>query len=257
MLIGVIRCSLFFFVTQILHSYQITHHIVPPYKVACDGEFLQAALAGQIMLREQMPKMLQEERTTCYVTPCIDNWLRLKGGPYSGALHIAKSLPHLKCRHEKGFVRPFECIKHLVNNGNPDRLLIAAQDEPIRKLIRHTPGVPLILIHGSTMLMESPTDTTKEDHEAALAARTKIEKEEQKRIQQAAKELKQEEQAAAASSSSSSHGDIKPKPKLPSSASSSKKRKLKGPSVRGLRHILHGQTDSRAKEGCAHSSSFA
>lgn len=71
--------------------------------VAVDGEFLQSALAGQIMLKEQIPKMLQEERTTVFVTPCIDNWLRLKGSAYSGALHIAQSLAHLKCRHDKGF----------------------------------------------------------------------------------------------------------------------------------------------------------
>lgn len=55
------------------------------------------------MLKEQMPKMLQEERTTVYVTPCIDNWLRLKGPQYSGALFIASKLAHLKCRHDKGF----------------------------------------------------------------------------------------------------------------------------------------------------------
>ena len=132
---------------QILHAYQITHHIQAPFKVAgqrsveraargpskqgarsnshllaelaaltltrsesrsvcwcaVDGEFLQSALAGQIMLKEQIPKMLQEERTTVFVTPCIDNWLRLKGSAYSGALHIAQSLAHLKCRHDKGF----------------------------------------------------------------------------------------------------------------------------------------------------------
>lgn len=138
---------------QILHSYQITHNIKAPFKVAgachgratvatpddaaeatmggtarcgvratkqrcahsphfwivpewssaVDGEFLQSALAGQIMLKEQLPKMLQEERTTVYVTPCIDNWLRLKGPQYSGALFIASKLAHLKCRHDKGF----------------------------------------------------------------------------------------------------------------------------------------------------------
>jgi rRNA-processing protein FCF1 len=88
---------------QILHSYQISHNIKAPFKVALDGEFLQAALAGQIMLKEQLPKLLQEERTTVFVTPCVDNWLRLKGPVYSGALHIASKLDHLKCRHDKGF----------------------------------------------------------------------------------------------------------------------------------------------------------
>jgi len=77
--------------------------VIVPRLSAVDGEFLQSALAGQIMLKEQLPKMLQEERTTVYVTPCIDNWLRLKGPQYSGALFIASKLAHLKCRHDKGF----------------------------------------------------------------------------------------------------------------------------------------------------------
>lgn len=95
--------TLFLACLQIMHAYQITHNIKAPFKVALDGEFVQSALAGQIMLKEQLPKLLQEERTTVFVTPCIDNWLRLKGAAYSGALHIASKLDHLKCRHDKGF----------------------------------------------------------------------------------------------------------------------------------------------------------
>lgn len=134
-------------------------------------------------------------------------------------------------------VRPFECIKHLVANGNPDRLLVGAQDEPIRKLIRHTPGVPLLLIHGSTIVVESPTHTTKEAHAEAIEQQQKvIQKEEAKLVLQAKKELKQDAAAAAASSSSASSSSgaaaggaastkKKPLTKPP------QKKKRKGPSV--------------------------
>ena len=90
-------------------------------------------------------------------------------------------------------VRPFDCLRHLVANGNPDRLLIGAQDEPIRKLVRHLAGVPLLFIHGSTVIMESPTVTTKDAHADEQAkAQSVIQKEEKRMILEAKKEEKAE-----------------------------------------------------------------
>jgi U3 small nucleolar RNA-associated protein 23 len=212
--------------SQILHSYQITHHIVAPFKVCVDGEFLQAALTGQILLKEQIPKLLMEERTNVFVTPCVDNWLLKKGGTYSGALHIARSLQHLKCRHEKGFLRPFHCIRALVANGNPDRLLIGAQDESTRRLIRHVAGVPLLFIHGSTIVMESPTVTTKEAHAEDITAQAAvIAEEEKRRVAEAKKAEKAEVTGASATKPTPSSKKKKPKgPKQPNPLSVKKKK---------------------------------
>lgn len=71
--------------------------------------------------------------------------------------------------------------------------MIGAQDEPIRKLVRHLPGVPLLFIHGSTVIMESPTVTTKDAHADEQAkAQSVIQKEEKKMILEAKKEEKAE-----------------------------------------------------------------
>ena len=43
-----------------------------------DSEFLQAALEGRIQLKEQMPKLLQED-TKIYVTRCVLHELKNKG----------------------------------------------------------------------------------------------------------------------------------------------------------------------------------
>lgn len=43
-----------------------------------DDEFLQEALHGRIMLKEQLPKMLQADATP-YTTTCIDAQLKKKG----------------------------------------------------------------------------------------------------------------------------------------------------------------------------------
>jgi len=223
---------------KILHSYALSHHIIAPFKVAVDGEFIQSALSGQIMLKEQVPKLLQEERTTVYTTPCVDNWLRLKGNNYAGARFIAGKLAHLKCRHEKGFVRPFDCIRALVANGNPDRLLIGAQDEPIRKLVRHMAGVPLLFIHGSTVVLEAPSVTTHEEQEADVKAQKAIlEKEERKRVEEA----RHSDNVEAAAAAAGMHGKV-----AAAAALASSKKKRKGPKQPNPLSVKKKKTPSEA-----------
>jgi len=217
-------------VRKILASYRLTHNLKPPYKVAVDGEFLQAALVGSIHVSTQIPALLQSDATVC-VTPCIHQWLNAKGIPYKGAKFIANSLQHLKCRHEKGFIRPFDCIRALISNGNPDRLLIGAQESATRRLVRHTAGVPLLFIHGSTVCIEAATEATKDAHEEEREERLKQEqeKEERKAVQQARREQKIEAAAAAAASQPQQHSANVHQRTLQATNQQKTKKKRKGP----------------------------
>ena len=87
-----------------------------------DWEFVQAALEGKVLLREQIPRLMQDERTTTYVTPCIRKEveaLAKKDKFYLGALQIitkrfgGHEQKYLSCRHE-GQLSAVECIKQHV-----------------------------------------------------------------------------------------------------------------------------------------------
>jgi len=130
------------------------------YVISVDKEFIQAAVEGKILLREQMPKMMQEE-TKLFMTRCILEDLRKGGKAYKGAHTIAASLPFLKCRHGKGLREPGKCIWALIAHGNPDFLLVAAQNQEIRRMVRSHPGVPTLYINGSVPLLEPPSLDTK------------------------------------------------------------------------------------------------
>jgi len=79
-----------------------------------DAEYIQACLEGKIQIKEQLPKVLQHEQSTPYVTRCVLHTLEQKGKHYSGAAMIAKTLAFLKCRHKKGLFPDIDCIKHLI-----------------------------------------------------------------------------------------------------------------------------------------------
>src|SRR4051794_31804768 len=69
--------------------------------------------------------MLQEERSTPFVTKCIEEDLRKRGSSFIPALKISQSLPKLRCRHEH-FKAPEKCIRLLIGAHiccvDPDRV---------------------------------------------------------------------------------------------------------------------------------------
>lgn len=105
---------------------------------------MQTALEQQVLLREQIPKLLQSE-TKILVTRCILAELREKGKHYSGAYKIASSFPCYTCVHENGnaMLPAKECILSLVANGNPQKLCITTQTFKFRDAIRSIPGIPM------------------------------------------------------------------------------------------------------------------
>lgn len=177
---------------RVLQYYKVHYNIVPPYKVVCDSEFLQAALLGRVQLRHQLPKTLQVDNTlvshirstihyqrnpssnapqsatpntvqSINLTRCILRAIEQKGNLYGGALHIAKTLTFLSCRHKAKHVSESECIHALVSNDNNDRLVCALNDRTIRRDIRALGHTPVLFIRDNVLLMEQPTERVKSE----------------------------------------------------------------------------------------------
>lgn len=197
--------------------YKQTYGIKPPYKILMDGQFIQAALEGKVRIDEQVPKTLQE-KSTMYVTKCVMHKLK-EGGPfYRGAVMIGSKYPNLQCRHED-VIAPNECIKLLVAGGNPDQLILAAQDLPLRTIVRKQAGTPLMFIRGQVPVLEPPTEKTQKKVAEKIKEQSSITKTEKRMIA----ESKDEE-----------GGESKPKrkrkgPKQPNPLSCKKKKKTSTP----------------------------
>eukprot|EP00457_Paulinella_chromatophora_P011131 gb/GEZN01011257.1/.p1 GENE.gb/GEZN01011257.1/~~gb/GEZN01011257.1/.p1 ORF type:complete len:327 (-),score=77.77 gb/GEZN01011257.1/:158-1138(-) len=166
-------------IRKFLKLYQLNFKLKPPYKVLMDGEFIQAALEGKIMLKEQIPKLVQDDHSAPFVTKCVLQYLQAGGGFYSGAARIASTLGFLKCRHKKGVLSPKDCILLQVPEGNPDGLILAAQDLELREAIRRMPAVPLFFIRGSVPVMEAPEGTMQESIVGHVQALNRLSQSEQ------------------------------------------------------------------------------
>lgn len=159
--------------------YKLNFKFRAPYRIVLDKELLQAAVIGKVLLRDQIPKLMQAE-TKIFITRCILEDLRKGGREYKGASQIGSSLPFLKCRHGKGFRESKICVWHLLAHGNPDFLMVGAQDVELRRMVRGLPGVPTLYINGSVPIMEPPSRDTKTQQSAVLKAHSSVSASEQK-----------------------------------------------------------------------------
>ena len=83
------------------------------------------------------------------------------GNLYGGALHIAKSLSFLSCRHPGKHVSEIDCITALVGKSNIDRLVCGLNDKIIRCDIRALGHTPVLFIRDNIILIEPPSERSK------------------------------------------------------------------------------------------------
>lgn len=82
------------------------------------------------------------------------------------SINLAKSFERRRCNHHTldEPLSTLECLKSIVdpkeNMTNKHRYVIASQDDETRAHMRKIPGVPLVHIHRSVMLMEPISDVT-------------------------------------------------------------------------------------------------
>jgi U3 small nucleolar RNA-associated protein 23 len=89
------------------------------------------------------------------------------------AIGLAKQFERRKCGHrpmrkggdeEDGTLSAFDCMKSVVNvkGENKHRYVVATQKLRLRQVFHKLPGVPLIYIERSVMLMEDPSPATEQ-----------------------------------------------------------------------------------------------
>ncbi|KAJ1479812.1 Fcf1-domain-containing protein [Baffinella frigidus] len=138
-------------------SYCHTFGFKEPYRVLCDGNFIQAALDFKLYLKEHMPKALIG-RCNMVTSNCIRAELKSLGDDVSGASLVAKRFECIRCKCAKGTAA--DCIKNLVGKDNAEHFVVATQDQALRMFLRHTPGVPVVVVARGEIILEGASKET-------------------------------------------------------------------------------------------------
>lgn len=151
--------------------YNHTFKFRQPYQVIVDDQIVTETDGSKYDLYKGLERTLQAE-VKVMITQCCMQALYASGNQH--AIESAKRYERRRCNHPpKDPKTPMECIESIVNiNGvNKHRYIVACQDIDIRRKLRRVPGVPLVHLNRSVMVMEPLSDAS-----AKISARMEQEK---------------------------------------------------------------------------------
>ncbi|KZT30343.1 PIN domain-like protein [Neolentinus lepideus HHB14362 ss-1] len=134
-----------------------------PYQVLVDSEMCKEATSSHLELAKQLGVVLQGN-VKPMITQCCIHELYLQGRSQQPAVDLAKTFERRKCNHREA-ISGDECLASVVGDTNKHRYVIATQSQPLRSKLRKIPGVPLIHINRSVVVLEPPSDATLEKKE--------------------------------------------------------------------------------------------
>lgn len=141
--------------------YNHTFKFRQPYQVLVDDQLVLETFNSSFDLVKGLKRTLQAEVKPMITQCCMQQLYESRN---QGAIDAAKEFERRRCNHNpKDPKSAEECLLSVVNvNGkNKHRYVVATQDVEIRRKLRRVPGVPLVYMNRSVMVME-PLSTASE-----------------------------------------------------------------------------------------------
>lgn len=141
--------------------YNHTFKFRQPYQVLVDDQLVLETFNSSFDLVKGLKRTLQAEVKPMITQCCMQQLYESRN---QGAIDAAKEFERRRCNHNpKDPKSAEECLLSVVNvNGkNKHRYVVATQDVEIRRKLRKVPGVPLVYMNRSVMVME-PLSTASE-----------------------------------------------------------------------------------------------
>lgn len=137
-----------------MHVYLHTFKFREPFQTIIDDEIITTCVKSSYDLVKGIDRTIQSESKPM-ITQCCIQALYQKNN--QEAIDLAKRFERRRCNHPpKNPLKPAECIESItsINGANKHRYIVATQNYDLRKKLRKVPGVPLIFMNRSVMVME-------------------------------------------------------------------------------------------------------
>lgn len=139
-----------------LHAFKFRE----PYQVLVDAEMVSTCVGASFELHKGLERTVQGEVKPMITQCCIRSLYDAKN---EEAIALAKTFERRRCNHsQKDPKKPLDCIADITNIGgaNKFRYVVATMDQELRKELRRVPGVPLLFMNRSVMVMEPMSKAT-------------------------------------------------------------------------------------------------
>lgn len=155
-----------------MNIYLHTFKFREPFQTIVDDELVLNCDKASFDLVKGLERTIQAEAKPMITQCCMQ---ALYATDNQRAIDMAKRFERRRCNHPpKDPKPPGECIESIVNidGVNKHRYVVASQSTRLRRRLRSVPGVPLIFMNRSVMVMEPASDASK--RAAALSENAKL-----------------------------------------------------------------------------------
>lgn len=128
-----------------------------PYQILYTADFLEAARSFHLDPIPGIKRTVQNDIKNMITQCCIKELYDAKADP---SIRLAKTMERRRCGHVDTPETPAACIVECVGSRNKNRYIVATQDQSLREKLRLVPGVPLVYINRSVMILEPPSPAT-------------------------------------------------------------------------------------------------
>jgi U3 small nucleolar RNA-associated protein 23 len=151
---------------KLLHQYELNFGFREPYQVLLDSSILLDAYATKIDLLSRLQKLLGGT-VKPMITTCDMRHLYAATPKNETLILQAKEYERRRCNHQdlEEPLSTLECLGEVVGGSNKNRYIVASNDRTVRARMRGVPGVPLIYINKSVVLMEPMASATEVQRE--------------------------------------------------------------------------------------------
>lgn len=156
---------------KLMHQYQLAFNFREPYQILVDADTVKDAARFSMPLAPALERTIQG-KVKPMITQCSIRHLYTAEGmdqaQKNACIDTAKTFERRRCNHHT-LEQPLseqECITSVLDpkssGTNKHRYVVASQDRKLRSALRDIPGVPLIYINRSVMIMEPMGHKTEE-----------------------------------------------------------------------------------------------
>lgn len=155
-----------------MNIYLHTFKFREPFQTIVDDELVLTCDKASFDLAKGLDRTIQGE-TKPMITQCCMQALYATDN--QSAIELAKKFERRRCNHPpKDPKPPVECIRSIVDidGVNKHRYIVATQSTKLRRKLRSVPGVPMVFMNRSVMVMEPVSDASRRT--AALSENAKL-----------------------------------------------------------------------------------
>ncbi|KAJ2749141.1 hypothetical protein GGI19_005808 [Coemansia pectinata] len=144
-----------------MQFYQQAFGFREPYQILVSPDFILAGVSKQVPVKARLEEAVQGQ-AKFLVTHCgISELLKSSSDFRTQAITASKEFEKRRCPHQEP-IAGLDCIREIMGDENKNNYCVAVQDDELRAKLRTVPGVPILHVKQSVVVLERKSQVAKD-----------------------------------------------------------------------------------------------